>query len=120
MRIEKHHSYSWKSILKSRSIGIKLLERKFKDERNTRLWFGPRIKGRSLVSLFGRFNLLQFGDTNLKVDSIIQNHKWNANLYPPASIFKNIIESIEIDSSIYKDCWNWKLSTKGKFSFKPT
>jgi len=33
MSSENHFSYSWKNILKCRNIGIKLIERKFKDER---------------------------------------------------------------------------------------
>jgi hypothetical protein len=113
-------THTWKSILNSRNKGINLLDRKFKDGKKTSLWFDPWINGKSLISLLGWTNLIYFGGANLKVDSIIENHKWNPNNHPAASIFKNAIEKIEIDPNSATDCWKWKLSKREKFSFKAT
>lgn len=118
--IENHHSFVWKNILKSRDTGIKLLERKFKNGDQTDLWFDPWIFGKSLISLVGWTNLYSFGEVSGKVNVIIQNGRWNATAHPATSIFRYAIQNISIDTNLQNDKWEWKLSSKGNFSFKKT
>lgn len=118
MPIENHFSYAWKNSLKCREISTKLLERKFKSENQTSLWFDSWNNGKSMINLLGCSNLYQFGGASTKVQSIIQNSTWNTQSQPAASIFNSTINKIEISSSLDEDIWIWKLSSKGKFSFK--
>lgn len=118
MQVENHHSNTWKNISKCRETGIKIIERKFKDGKQTNLWFDPWINGKSLVNPVDQNNLYQYGGENAKVESIIQNFTWNKNMQQSVSIFKLAIGKIEIDPSLHKDIWFQKSVVKGNSLLK--
>lgn len=84
------------------------------------MWFDPWVNNQSLINLFGWNNLYVFGGANKKVSSIIENYKCKTKNHHAAYIFKSAICKIEIDKSLKENNWFWKLSYKGKFSFKNT
>jgi exonuclease III len=102
---KNNQSNTWKHILKCRDIGRSLLDRNFKDGKETNLWFDPWFKNNSFVNKIGWNNLVIFGEPNLTVSSIILNNHWHPHLHPITNPHKEEICKLHIDVNAESDYW---------------
>jgi hypothetical protein len=115
-----NQSNTWKHILNSRDIGKLLIERKFKNGKETSLWFDPWFKNETFINRVGWNSLVICGGSNNKVSDIIINNQWQPHIHPITNPHKDEICKIQIDAFAENDYWEWKANSRGKFSFKAT